>query len=115
MTMLFLQSGTEESVQGFEIDIQDESSDLNYSYKFIKEKKNGKLFIYSPDVGYMNTILSIKEDKRKSKNFTFTDGDEGKMYELMRLKKLNDISHSHIGILYNWFLSNGCMGGKNIS
>ena len=88
MTMLFLQSGTEESVQGFEIDIQDESSDLNYSYKFIKEKKNGKLFIYSPDVGYMNTILTIKEDKRKSKNFTFTDGDEGKMYELMRLKKI---------------------------
>ena len=39
MTMLFLQSGTEESVQGFEIDIQDESLDLNYSYKFIKRKE----------------------------------------------------------------------------
>ena len=74
------------------------------------------MFIYSPDVGYMNTILSIKEDKRKSKNFTFKDGDEGKMYELMRLKKLNDISHSHICFIHPiGSFPTAVLGGKNIS
>ncbi len=88
MTILFLQSGTNEFVQGFEIEIKDEPSDLNYSFKFIKEKKNGKLFTYSSDAGFMNLITDIKEEKRKSKNFSFTDGDEGKMYEMMILKKI---------------------------
>ena len=77
-----------EFVQGFEIEIKDEPSDLNYSFKFIKEKKNGKLFTYSSDAGFMNIITDIKEEKRKSKNFSFTDGDEGKMYEMMILKKI---------------------------
>ena len=88
MKLLFLNSNSNENVQGFEIEIKDEDSDLNYSFKFIKEKKNGKLFINSEDKGYMSTILEIKEDKRKSKNFSFTNGDEGQMYEMMILKKL---------------------------
>ena len=88
MKLLFLNSNSNENVQGFEIEIKDEDSDLNYSFKFIKEKKNGKLFIYSEDKDYMNTILEIKEDKRKSKNFSFTNGDEGQMYEMMILKKI---------------------------
>ena len=88
MKLLFLNSNSNENVQGFEIEIKDEDSDLNYSFKFIKEKKNGKLFINSEDKGYMNTILEIKEDKRKSKNFSFTNGDEGQMYEMMILKKI---------------------------
>jgi hypothetical protein len=88
MKLLFLNSNSNENVQGFEIEIKDEDSDLNYSFKFIKEKKNGKLFINSEDKDYMNTILEIKEDKRKSKNFSFTNGDEGQMYEMMILKKL---------------------------
>ena len=88
MKLLFLNSNSNENVQGFEIEIKDEDSDLNYSFKFIKEKKNGKLFINSEDKDYMNTILEIKEDKRKSKNFSFTNGDEGQMYEMMILKKI---------------------------
>lgn len=88
MKLLFLNSNSNENVQGFEIEIKDEYSNLNYSFKFIKEKKNGKLFINSEDKGYMSTILEIKEDKRKSKNFSFTNGDEGHMYEMMILKKL---------------------------
>ena len=88
MKLLFLKSNSNENVQGFEIEIATDDSTLDYSFKFIKEKRNGKLFVNSKDAGYMNTILEINEDKRKSKNFSFTNGDEGMMYEMMILKKI---------------------------
>ena len=88
MKMLFLKSNSNENVQGFEIEIKDDDSDLNYSFKFIKEKRSGTLFVNSENTDFMNTIIEIKEEKRKSKNFSFTNGEEGKMYEMMILKKL---------------------------
>ena len=88
MRLLFLQSASNESVQGFEMEIIDELSDLNYSFKYFKEKKNGKLLIQSFDPGYIKNITDIKEEKRKSKNFSYTDAEEGVMYELMLIKKI---------------------------
>jgi hypothetical protein len=88
MTMLVLQSNSEESNQGFELLFDDASGKNKYSFKYLKNKKNGKLIIESSDLGLMRLINDIKEDKRKSKNFTFTEADEGKMFELMYLKKI---------------------------
>ena len=88
MKMLVLQSYSEESNQGFELLFNDASGKNKYSFKYLKNKKNGKLIIESTDMGLMRLITNIKEDKRKSKNFSFTDADEGKMFELMYLKKI---------------------------
>ena len=88
MTMLILQSYSEESNQGFELLFDDASGKNKYSFKYLKNKKNGKLIIESTDLGLMRLINDIKEDKRKSKNFTFTEADEGKMFEIMYLYKI---------------------------
>ena len=88
MKILLLQSYSKVYDQGFEILISDEVNNLDYSFKYIKEKKNGKLILHGMDDNFLKLISDIKEDKRKSKNFEFTLGEEGVMYELMFLKKI---------------------------
>ena len=88
MRILFLQSYSESSNQGFELRLKEQSTDLQYSFKYEKNKKNGKLFLFTNDTDFLKIILDIKQDKRKSKNFEFDVGDEGMMYEMMMLNQL---------------------------
>jgi len=88
MRILFLQSYSELSNQGFELRLKEQSTDLHYSFKYKKKKKNGEMFLFSNDDDYLKIILDIKQDKRKSKNFEFDLSDEGTMYEMMLLNQL---------------------------
>ena len=88
MKIMFLQSYSKSLNQGFELRLQDPSSAVQYSFKYIMNKRNGKLFLFSNDEDYLKIILDIKEDKRKSKNFEFELGNEGMMYEMMLLNQI---------------------------
>ncbi len=85
---LFLQSYKQDGLKGFEFEFTEPENNFKYSFKYIKNKKNGKLFLFTNDDGFSKIIFDIKDDKRKSKNFEFMLGDEGMKYELMLLDKL---------------------------
>lgn len=70
MEMFYLQTFTKESGQGFSwnLSLPDERK---YFINYTVDKKVGALLFYTKDDIFNKSIMDIKPDKRKSKNFTF--------------------------------------------
>jgi hypothetical protein len=70
MEMFYLQTFSKESGQGFSwnLSLPDERK---YFINYTVDKKVGALLFYTKDDIFNKSIMDIKPDKRKSKNFTF--------------------------------------------
>ena len=85
--ILFMRKTAENTYPGFEMILEDKLMKRQYWMKYDRVKRNGVLNIFTNDQGVNDAIVSIKPDKRKSKNFGFTILDEGEMFQLMMLKR----------------------------
>ncbi|MEJ6686844.1 MAG: hypothetical protein QNK70_06160 [Crocinitomicaceae bacterium] len=85
--ILFMRKTAENTYPGFEMILDDKLMKREYWMKYDRVKRNGVLNIFTNDQGVNDAIVSIKPDKRKSKNFGFTILDEGEMFQLMMLKR----------------------------
>ena len=68
--MFFLQTFTKESGQGFSWNLT-LPEERKYFVNYSMDKKVGALMFYTNDDIFNKSIIEIKPDKRKSKNFTF--------------------------------------------
>ena len=85
--VLFLKKTSPNSSSGFELILEDKLMERQTWYKYERVKRNGGLKIFTNDEIVFKSISAIKPDKRKSKNFVFTNFDEGELFQQMMLKR----------------------------
>jgi hypothetical protein len=68
--IFYLQTFTKESGQGFSWNLT-LPEERKYFVNYSMDKKVGALMFYTNDDIFNKSIIEIKPDKRKSKNFTF--------------------------------------------
>jgi len=73
--MFYLQTFSKESGQGFTWNIS-LPNNRNYLINYQMDKKDGTLLFYTNDDIFNKSIMDIKPDKRKSKNFNFDLAEE---------------------------------------
>ncbi len=73
--LFFLQTHSKESGQGFSWNIS-LPNERKYFVNYSMDKKDGTLLFYTNDDIFNKSIMDIKPEKRKSKNFTFDIAEE---------------------------------------
>lgn len=82
LQMFFNQTYSDESGQAFYWNFSTPAEKKYFMYYFM-EKKDGELGFYSNDETFKKTILDIKPDKRKTKNFKFDVIEAGNALNLL--------------------------------
>ncbi|MEJ6589160.1 MAG: hypothetical protein QNL43_05100 [Crocinitomicaceae bacterium] len=85
--LLFMRQTSENTHPGFELILEDKLMKRQHWMKYDRIKRNGVLKVFTNDLDFNNSMIAIKPDKRKSKNFGFTILDEGDLFQLMVLKR----------------------------